>query len=131
MRSPLTTAASVAVFVDAFIWLVGTVPTPYYTFTHQALPNAGGIRLMGGPFESLGIDALIVAGIVYIFASSLRILAAYGLWHSRRDGAVFGLILPGFGTIFWYGFALPIGPLVGSVELVLIILAWKALDIKS
>jgi hypothetical protein len=131
MRTPVTTAASVAVFVDAFIWLVGTVPTLYHTFIHKALPNAGGIRLMGGPFESLGIDALIVAGIIYIFASSLKILAAYWLWYSRRDGAVLGIILLGFSIIFWYGFALPIGPLVGIVELVLIVLAWKTLDIKN
>jgi hypothetical protein len=37
---------------------------------------------MGGPFESLGIDALIVAGIIFVVVSGMRFLAAYWLWQS-------------------------------------------------
>ena len=127
MRTSLTTAASVVFFIDAFIWLIGTIPTLYYAFTHKALPSLGGIRLLGGPFESLGIDALIVAGLVYVLVSALKILAAYWLWNSRLDGAVLGLILLGLSAIFWYGFALPLGPLLGIAELVLLALVWKTL----
>lgn len=103
------------------------VPTLYYAFTYEALPTVGGIRLMGGPVESLGLDTLIVAGIVFVFVSALKILAAYWLWNLRRDGAVLGLILLGLSTIFWYGFALPLGPLLGLAELVLLMLVWKTL----
>ena len=127
MRTSLTTATSVVFFIDAFIWLIGTIPTLYYAFTHKALPSLGGIRLLGGPFESLGIDALIVAGLVYVLVSALKILAADWLWNSRLDGAVLGLILLGLSAIFWYGFALPLGPLLGIAELVLLALVWKTL----
>ena len=127
MRTSLTTATSVVFFIDAFIWLIGTIPTLYYAFTHKALPSLGGIRLLGGPFESLGIDALIVAGLVYVLVSALKILAAYWLWNSRLDGAVLGLILLGLSAIFSYGFALPLGPLLGIAELVLLALVWKTL----
>ena len=82
---------------------------------------------MGGPFESLGIDALIVMGIIFVVVSAMRFLAAYWLWQSRRDGAVLGLILLGLSTIFWYGFVLPLGPLLGVAELVLLMLVWRTL----
>ncbi len=83
---------------------------------------------MGGPFESLGIDALIVAGIIYVVVSALKIMAAYWLWHSRKDGAVLGLILLGLSMVFWYGFALPLGPLLGIAQLVLLLLVWSTLS---
>jgi hypothetical protein len=127
MRTPLMTAVTILFYFDAFAWSIGVVPTLYYAFTYEALPTVGGIRLMGGPFESLGLDTLIVAGIVFVFVSALKILAAYWLWNLRRDGAVLGLILLGLSTIFWYGFALPLGPLLGFAELVLMMLVWKTL----
>ena len=125
MRTPLMTAVTILFYFDAFAWSIGVVPTLYYAFTYEALPTVGGIRLMGGPFESL--VALIVSGIVFVFVSSLKILAAYWLWNLRRDGAVLGLILLGLSTIFWYGFALPLGPMLGIAEFVLLIFVWKAL----
>ena len=127
MRTPITTVLSVVVYVDAFMWLVGTVPTLYYAFSQGCLPTFGGIRLLGGPFEKLGLEVLIVSGIGYIIVSALKILAAYWLWSSRKDGAVLELILLGLSAIFWYGFALPLGPLLGIIQVVLLILAWRSL----
>jgi hypothetical protein len=62
MRTPLVTTVSILFSFDAFAWAVGVVPTLYYASAHKALPTVGGIRLIGGTFESLGIDAVIVAG---------------------------------------------------------------------
>ena len=109
------------------MWLVGMVPTLYYAFSQGRLPTFGGIRLLGGPFEKLGIEALIVAGIGYIIVSALNILAAYWLWNIRMDGAVLEVILLGLSAIFWYGFALPLGPLLGIIQVVLLALAWSSL----
>src|SRR5262249_40535245 len=122
MHPPLTTALTVLVCVDGFIWIVGVIPTLYYAFTHRALPRLAGIRLLGGPFEALGIDALIVAGLVYVVVSGLKFLAAYWLWNSRLDGAILELVLLGLSAIFWYGFALPLGPLLGIIQVVLLVL---------
>lgn len=127
MRTPLTAALSILVYFDAFAWLIGVPPTLLYAFTRRTLPTLAGIRLMGGPFEALGIDALIVAGIAYIIVSGLKLLSAYWLWNSRLDGAVLELILLGLSTIFWYGFALPLGPVVGIAQVVLLALVWSSL----
>jgi hypothetical protein len=127
MRTPLTTALAIIVYFDAFAWLIGVPPTLFYAFTHRVLPTVGGIRLMGGPFEALGIDALIVAGIAYVIVSGLKLMAAYWLWNSRLDGAVLELILLGLSTIFWYGFALPLGPVLGLAQVGLLALVWSSL----
>jgi hypothetical protein len=127
MRTSLTTVLSVVVYIDGFGWLIGVIPTLYYAFTHRTLPTVGGIRLLGGPFETLGIEALIVAGIVYVVVSGLKIMAAYWLWNSRMDGAVLELILLGLSTVFWYGFALPFGPPLGISQVVLLVLVWRTL----
>ncbi len=129
MSRSITTVVAIVFLFDAFMWLVGMVPTLYYALHHRSWPTLPPIgRLLGGgPFDRLGIDAMIVSGIIYIVVSALKILAAYWLWHSKMDGAVLGLILLGLSTIFWYGFALPLGPLVGIAELVLLALAWSSL----
>lgn len=128
MQPSLVKILSIIVYIDAFMWLVGVVPTLYYAFVRGSLPTLGWIRLMGGPFEKLGIEALIVAGIGYVMVSALKILAAYWLWNGRIDGAVLETILLGLSAIFWYGFALPLGPLLGAVQVILLALSWKLLS---
>jgi hypothetical protein len=49
-------------------------------------------------------------------------LAAYWTWQLRRDGLVLELILLAISAIFWHGFALPLGPLFGLPQVVLIVL---------
>ena len=127
MHKRLQTMVSILFYFDAFAWSIGVVPTLYYAFVRGDLPTVIGIRLMGGPFESLGLDALIVVGIIFMVVSAMKFLAAYWLWQSRKDGAVLGLILLGLSTIFWYGFALPLGPPLGIAQLVLLMLVWKSL----
>lgn len=97
---PLTVFLAVIIAIDAFMWLVGVVPALYYAFARGHLPTLGGIRLMGGPFERLGLEALIVAGIGYILVSGLKILAAYWVAVARKDGAALEMILLGLSAIF-------------------------------
>ncbi len=128
MHTPLTTALAIIVCFDGFAWVIGVLPTLFYALTNRTLPTLAGIQLLSGPFELLGIDALIVAGLVFVVVSALKFLAAFWLWNSRLDGAVLELILLGISAIFWYGFALPFGPLVGIAQIVLLALVWKTLS---
>ena len=127
MTKALPGALSVVVAIDAAMWLIGVPPTLYYAFTERALPVVAGIKLMGGPFERLGLDGLIVAGLIFTVVNGLKILAVYWIRAGRKDGAVLALILLGLSVIFWYGFALPLGPIVGVAQLVLLALAWGSL----
>lgn len=127
MTTTLTKTLIVIVCIDAVGWIVGVLPTLYYALTRRSLPTLAGIRLMSGPFERLGLEGLIVAGIVFVVVSALKVLAAYWLGLARRDGAVLELILLGLSVIFWYGFALPFGPLLGLPQVVLLALTWPSL----
>ena len=126
-RPALVKALPVLVSIDAGMWLVGVPPTLYYAFINNKLPMWNGIKLLGGPFERLGLDGLIVAGLMFVTVSAFKILAAYWLRQARKDGAVLALILLGLSAIFWYGFALPLGPVVGAAEIFVLARVWRML----
>lgn len=127
MPTSLTTAISVVFYADALVWTIGLALALHYAFVHRALPKVAGVRALSGPFESLGMDAFIVAGIVFMVVSAMKILAGAWLWQGRLDGAILGLILTGLSAIFWYGFELPIGPVLGIIQVILLALAWGSL----
>lgn len=128
MRNWPVTALAIVIVIDSLVWIVGVLPTLKYALVHHSLPTLAGIRLLSGPFETLGIGPLIVAGLVFVVVSALKLLAAFWIWHVKIDGAVLELILLGLSAIFWYGFALPFGPVGGVAQLVLLALAWKSLS---
>jgi hypothetical protein len=47
---------------------------------------------------------------------------------ARLDGGVLQLILLGVSAVFWYGFAVPYGPVTGIPQLILLALAWSSLS---
>ena len=51
--------------------------------------------------------------------------AADGLWEGHRDGAVVALFLLPVEAVFWWGFALPIPPVVALVRTALILGWWR------
>ncbi|MBI4926688.1 MAG: hypothetical protein HY835_02905 [Anaerolineae bacterium] len=126
MKDPLVTALTLFMVFDALGWAFGVLPVLRYALIHGDLPRTFGFRALSGPFEALGINGLVVAGILFVVISLLKLLAAYWTWGHRMDGPVLQLILLSISAIFWYGFALPFGPPVGLIQVVLIVLSWKA-----
>jgi len=121
-------ALTYVIIFDSLGWIFGILPPMYYAYIHRSFPTWMGIKLLdGGPFGKLGIEAAILAGIIFIIVSALKLLAAYWVWNSRMDGAILELILLGLSAIFWYGFALPFGPPIGVAQIILFILCWGSL----
>lgn len=127
MRTPLVTALTIVVIFDALGWALGVLPVLKYAIAHRTLPTIGRMRLLSGPLEALGIEAVIVTGVVFVVVSALKLLAAYWIWQARMDGAILEIILLGLSAIFWYAFALPLGPLSGVIQVVLLALVWRSL----
>ena len=125
MRTPLVTALTILILIDALGWPLGILPTLHYAITYRSLPTVAGIRLMSGPFEALGIDSLIVCGLLFVVVSLLKLLAAYWTWNSQTEGPVLQLILLSASAIFWYGFALPFGPPGAVAQVIIMALSWK------
>lgn len=126
MKDSLVTALTVFIVFDALGWSMGVLPVLRHVLIHRELPITFGFRALSGPFEALGLNALVVAGLIFVVVSLLKLLAAYWTWGHRMDGPVFQLILLGISAIFWYGFALPFGPPVGLIQLVLMALSWQS-----
>ena len=127
MRTPLVTTLTIVIVVDALGWAFGVLPVLKYALAHRTLPTIGRMRLLSGPMEALGIEAVIVTGVVFVVISALKLLAAYWIWQARMDGAILQIILLSLSTIFWYAFALPFGPLGGVIQIILLALVWKSL----
>jgi hypothetical protein len=68
--------------------------------------------------------ALLAISFVLAFAQGW---AAWLLWAGKRSGALLQFGLLPVEAAFWYGFALPIPPLLAIVRLVLTALAWPGL----
>lgn len=128
MRTPIITALVVVVVFDALVWAFSVLAVLKYALTQRDLPTMAGIRLLSGPMEALGIEAVIVTGIVFVVVSGLKLLAAYWLWQARLDGAILEIILLGLSAIFWYAFELPFGWLGGMVLAILLALVWTSLS---
>lgn len=121
------------ILLDGLGWGLALLPGLQYELLHQSLQTvrvAGigpEIHGLSGPFEALGIGGHIVAGLLFVVVSLLKVLPAYWIWNLRRDGAVLALILLAVSVLFWYGFGLPLAPLMGIAQIIVLALAWKNL----
>ncbi len=81
----------------------------------------------GGPFERHGIQS--TAGLIsgFLLVCILECIAGWLLWSWHRAGAVLALALLPAGAIFWWGFALPFGPLFAAARTVLMVVGWRSL----
>jgi hypothetical protein len=126
---PAARATAVLLWVVAAGW---GVPAPWLMWwvlergRLPVLPIIG--QPNGGPFYfnlSRGAFALLLA---LSFGLALaQGWAAWLLWAGKRSGALVQFALLPVEAAFWYGFALPIPPLLAIVRLVLTALAWRGL----
>jgi hypothetical protein len=80
-----------------------------------------------GPFERLGIPTSVPLLAAFLLVCILEAIAGVLLWGGHRSGAVLALALIPAGGVFWWGFALPIPPILAFVWTILILVNWQAL----
>jgi hypothetical protein len=80
-----------------------------------------------GPFERVGIPTTVPLLAAYLLVCMLEAVAGFLLWRGLMAGAVLALVLVPVGGVFWWGFALPIPPIVALVWTILILLNWQFL----
>ena len=69
--------------------------------------------------------ALLVA---FLLVTVLAAFSGWLLWNGSRVGAVLALALLPLETVFWFGFALPIPPILAAIRTALIANAWGSLS---
>jgi hypothetical protein len=122
-------AAAVLLWIVAAGW---GLPAPWLMWWVLArgrlpvLPIIG--QPNGGPFYfnfGRGVFAALLA-ISFVLAF-VQGWAGWLLWTGKRSGALLQFALLPVEAAFWYGFAVPIPPLLAIVRLVLTASAWRSL----
>lgn len=101
----------------------------------EYLARTGGIwKLMGfptygqGQFAEWGIRTTVPLILGFVAVCAAEVVVGVLLWLRRtmRIGRILALVLLPFEFVFWIGFRLPFGPLLGVVRTVLVIVGWSA-----
>jgi hypothetical protein len=80
-----------------------------------------------GPFERAGIPTTVPLLSGFLLVCILEIVAGVLLWGGARTGAYLALAVLPAGAVYWWGFALPFGPVFAVISTVLIVLGWRGL----
>lgn len=80
-----------------------------------------------GPFERIGLNSTVPLLAGFLLVCILEAIAGILLWQGLMSGAILALVLLIPGGIYWWGFALPIPPILAIIWTILILLGWTAL----
>lgn len=97
-----------------------------YLVAHDAVWTFMGYPTYGdGPFEDAGLDTTVPLLVAFLLVCAAELVVAWLLWHGSRPALLLALALLPFELVFWIGFSLPAGPLLGAARTVLVLLAWR------
>ena len=92
------------------------------------------LRVMGlptygeGPFQHRGIETSVPLLVGFLLVNLLLVVAGVLVWNGQRFGAILGVITLVPGAVYWWGFALPFGPLLGLGSALLVLTSWSHLS---
>ncbi|HKR98788.1 MAG TPA: hypothetical protein VJU79_04660 [Candidatus Dormibacteraeota bacterium] len=121
--------AAVLLWTTAVGFGVFCIPAIVSLASGRGIPTVMGFPAYGGgPFERVGIAStpLLIGG--FLAVCILEGVAGWLLWNGNRTGAILALALLPFGAAYWWGFALPVPPLLALVRTVLIGVGWRQLS---
>ena len=94
----------------------------------QGIPRLFGFPAYGeGPFERHGIPTTVPLLLAFFLVCLVEIAGGLLLWNGRKVGALLAVGVIPLGAAFWWGFALPIPPLLALARVVLIAASWRSL----
>ena len=95
----------------------------YFVHHHEVWTFMGFPAYGGGPFERWGIPTSVPLLAGFIAVCAAEVVVGVLLWSGRSIGLWLALGLLPFELIYWIGFALPYGPIVGAIRTIAVILA--------
>jgi hypothetical protein len=120
----VTRAAAVLAWISGLgFGLPAVFGLRYFAQHHEVWTFLGFPTYGGGPFERWGIQTTVplLWGFVAVCAADLVVGTL--LWSGRPIGLWLALALLPFEMVYWIGFALPFGPILGTIRTVLVIVA--------
>jgi hypothetical protein len=80
----------------------------------------------GGPFEDLGFATSLPMLGGFLLVCVMEAYVGWRLWGGHSDGAALALVALVPGALFWWGFALPVAPVVAVVRTLCVAVGWQA-----
>ncbi|HJR86013.1 MAG TPA: hypothetical protein VJ930_00010 [Acidimicrobiia bacterium] len=77
-----------------------------------------------GPFERVGIQTTVPLLSAFVLLCLLECVAGWLLWSGARSGAILSFALLALGAAFWWGFALPIPPILAVAATAVVVANW-------
>lgn len=104
------------------------IPAIRHLLAGRDIPIVMGFPAYGrGPFEHVGIQTTVPLLAGFLLVCILEAVAGVLVWGGSRAGAILALALLPAGAIFWWGFALPFGPVFALFSTILLLLGWGSL----
>lgn len=104
------------------------IPAIRNLLTGRDIPIVMGFPAYGrGPFERVGIQTTVPLLAGFLLVCTLEAVAGLLVWGGSRGGAILALALLPAGAIFWWGFALPFGPVFALLSTIFLLLGWGSL----
>ena len=121
--------AAAACWVYAAGFGLPALPIAAQVLRERALPWLGDLFPMyGGPWWGLLRPEAFAATLVG--HAGLTAAVAWGgwlMWRGRRAGAVLSVAMIPIEAVFWFGYALPIPPVLALLRVGLVAAAWRRL----
>ena len=113
-------------------WILGLgfgLPCVYairYLSEHGRVWTLFGYPTYGeGLFERVGIKTSVPLLVSFLLVCIAELAIGWMLWLNRRSGRMLALALLPVELVFWVGFLLPFGPLLGVMRTALVLRAWS------
>ena len=119
-------AAAIVLWINGLGFGLCCLPGIRNLLTGRDIPEIFGFPAYGrGPFERIGISTSVPLLVGFLLVCTLEVVAGWLVWNASTTGAVLALVLLPFGAVFWWGFELPIPPLLAIVRTILIAVSWR------
>jgi hypothetical protein len=122
--------AAIVLWIYAAGFGIPAVPIAWYLLAKGRLPMVFGLfPAYGGPWSGrLGPSNFVALLVAFLLVTVLAAFSGWLLWNGSRVGAVLALALLPLEAVFWFGFALPIPPILAAIRTALIASAWRSLS---
>jgi hypothetical protein len=119
----MTRAAAVLAWISGLgFGLPAVLGLRHFAQHHEVWTFMGFPAYGGGPFERWGIPTSVPLLAGFIAVCAAEIVVGVLLWFGRSIGLSLAIGLLPFELIYWIGFALPYGPILGAIRTIPLIL---------